>query len=59
MYFHCQTNLIDPFREIYPELEYHGNRAIVFDDGEKIPVKKIRHCILLALTYNIHKTKKI
>jgi hypothetical protein len=56
MYFHCQTNLVDTFREIYPELSYQGNRAIVFDESEKIPVKKIKHCILLALTYNLHKT---
>ena len=53
MYFHCQTSLVDTFRGIYPELTYQGNRAIVFDDNEKIPVKKIKHCILLALTYNL------
>jgi len=56
MYFHCQTNLADTFREIYPELNYQGNRAIIFDENEKIPVNKIRHCILLALTYNLNKT---
>ena len=53
LYFHCQTSLIDTFREIYPELTYQGNRAIVFDENEKIPVNKIKHCISLALTYNL------
>ena len=55
MYFHCQTSLVDTFREIYPELTYQGNRAIVFDVNEKIPISKIRHCVSLALTYNLHK----
>jgi len=53
MYFHCQTSLIDTFRGIYPELTYQGNRAIVFDENEKIPISKIRHCVSLALTYNL------
>ena len=58
MYFHCQTSLVDTFREIYPELRYQGNRAIVFNDNEKIPVKKIKHCVSLALTYNLDKPNK-
>ena len=55
MYFHCQTNLVETFRKIYPELTYQGNRAIVLNEKEKIPVKKIKRCILLALTYNLNK----
>ena len=55
MYFHCQTNLVETFRKIYPELTYQGNRAIMFNEKEKIPVKKIKRCILLALTYNLNK----
>ena len=53
MYFHCRTSLVDTFREIYPDLTYQGNRAIVFNDNEKIPVNKIKHCVSLALTYNL------
>ncbi|QQR54552.1 DUF1801 domain-containing protein [Candidatus Peregrinibacteria bacterium] len=53
IYFHCQTSLISTFREIYPQLRYQGNRAIVFDESEKIPVKELEHCILMALTYNL------
>lgn len=55
MYFHCQTSLIETFRTMYPELTYEGNRAIVFSEKEKIPVNKIKRCILLALTYNLDK----
>jgi hypothetical protein len=26
VYFHCQTDLVETFRELYPELRYSGNR---------------------------------
>lgn len=59
MYFHCQTRLMETFREIYPHmLTYEGNRAIVFDVTEKIPEQPLQHCIALALTYHLNKTRK-
>lgn len=31
MYFHCQTDLVETFRELYPDnLKFEGNRAIAF-----------------------------
>lgn len=56
MYFHCQTDLVATFRELYPaRLEYGGNRSILFDAAAKIPEKALRHCIGLALTYHTRK----
>jgi uncharacterized protein DUF1801 len=53
LYFHCQTNLLSTFRNIYPEtFTYEGNRAIVLHAGEALPEKPLRHCIALALTYH-------
>ncbi len=52
MYFHCQTDLVETFREIYPELRYGSNRSILLDAGEKLPEAALRHCIALALTYH-------
>ena len=53
MYFHCQTNLVETFRELYPtQMTYGGNRSILFRSGNKIPEKALRHCIGLALTYH-------
>ena len=57
VYFHCQTNLVETFRELYPELSYGGNRAILLDAGEKLPEAALRHCIALALTYHARKRK--
>ena len=56
MYFHCQTKLVDTFKELYRnELQFEGNRAIVFDLDGKIPQDILKHCILLALTYHRRK----
>lgn len=58
LYFNCKTQLIDTFREIYgKELNFEGNRAIVFDLREPLPKRIIKHCIKLALTY--HKVKHL
>jgi hypothetical protein len=59
LYFHCQTNLVETFREIYPELNYSGNRAILLDAAEKLPEAALRHCVGLALTYHLGKRKKL
>ncbi len=57
MYFHCQTNLIDSFKTIFPNVfTYDGNRAILFNKEDVIPVKELSLCVSLALTY--HRNKK-
>ena len=58
MYFICHTDLIATFRELYPELDYDGNRAILFGAREKIPEDALRHCISLALTYRGRRSRK-
>jgi hypothetical protein len=57
VFFHCQTNLVETFRERYPELSYNGNRAILLDAEKKLPEAKLRHCVALALTYHLAKRK--
>lgn len=57
MYFHCQTTLVDTFKERYPDrFEFGGNRALIFRVTKAIPVAPLRDCIALALTY--HRDKK-
>jgi hypothetical protein len=57
MYFHCQTTLVDTFREMFPRtFQFEGNRALIFDAASKIPAAQLRECIRLALTY--HQKKK-
>jgi hypothetical protein len=58
VYFHCQTDLVATFRELYPkELSYSGNRAVILDAEDEIPEAALRHCVALALTYHLRKRK--
>jgi hypothetical protein len=58
VYFHCQTDLVATFRELYPnELTTTGNRAIIFSADDAIPDAALRHCVALALTYHLRKRK--
>ena len=53
MYFHCQTNLIDCFRGWFPnDFTFEGNRALIFEAGEPVPVEALTVCITAALTYH-------
>ncbi len=54
--FNCQTSLISTFRELYgEEMNFDGNRAIVFSVRQKIPTEILKHCLSLALTYKQRK----
>ncbi len=58
MYVHCQTSLIETFRELYPDaLNYEGDRAVIFDSDKDAPEDIVRHCIALALTYHLRKVR--
>jgi hypothetical protein len=57
-YFHCQSGLIEQFRELYSDtFKYEGKRAIVFEAGDRVPERELRHCIALALTHHSRKKK--
>ncbi len=53
---HCQTSLVSEFRDMYPELEFDGNRSVIFAANTELPLETATHFISLALTY--HRRKK-
>jgi hypothetical protein len=58
VYFHCQTDLVETFRELYPtEMRYGGNRCILLNAEHDLPEAALRHCVALALTYHLRKGK--
>jgi Domain of unknown function (DU1801) len=58
VYFHCQTDLVETFRELYPkEFSYGGNRSILLNAKGEVPEAALRHCVALALTYHLNKRK--
>ncbi|GAB2688483.1 DUF1801 domain-containing protein [Aliiglaciecola aliphaticivorans] len=53
MYLHCQTKLIETFKELYSShLNFIGNRAISLPLNQPLPEKALSHCIELALKYH-------
>jgi len=57
LYFNCNTSLIETFKEVYGDIfTYEGNRSIVFNIDQTLPVKELAHCISLSLRYKKIKT---
>ena len=57
MYFHCQTNLIETFRTLFPnKFKFEGNRSIVFNENDDVPIEALSFCVAAALTY--HRAKR-
>jgi hypothetical protein len=53
VYFHCQTRLIETFKEIYrDEFDYEGKRAIVLPLNAAIEEGPLGHCLQMALKYH-------
>ena len=58
IYFTCSTNLVDGFREIYPDtFNFVGNREIHFRSEDQFPRQELGHCIAMALTHHLRKKK--
>lgn len=55
-YFNCKTTLVEEFKLLYPNIfRYQGNRAIIFEKGEKVNVEALKYCFYLSLTYKLRK----
>jgi Domain of unknown function (DU1801) len=53
VYFNCNTTLIETFKSLFPhDFKFEGNRAIVFDLDDTVPVDSLTFCIAAALTYH-------
>lgn len=58
LYFHCQTNLMETFRMMFPhDFTFEGNRALVFSLDDEIPQDLLAICIAASLTYHLKKRR--
>jgi Domain of unknown function (DU1801) len=56
LYFHCQSGLIETFKELYGEhFAFVGQRSIVFDKPPQLPNTMLAHCVALAFTHHLRK----
>jgi hypothetical protein len=58
MYFNCQTNLIETFRTVFSnDFKFEGNRALVFELEDKLPIDAVTMCVVASFTYHLNKRK--
>lgn len=58
LYFHCQTNLVETFRTLFPrDFVFLGNRGLLFEHSSPLPVDAVAVCIEAALTYHRNRRK--
>lgn len=55
IFVNCQTDLLARYRELYPKLDFDGDRAVRFPVDQPLPEGEIRHIVGLALTYHRRK----
>lgn len=54
VFAHCQTSIISDFREIFPTgFRFDGNRGVLFEPGEEVPLEALRLLVHGALTYHV------
>jgi GAF domain-containing protein len=52
VYVHCQTSLVEEWRQLFPHLTFGGNRSVHFRLDENLSGADIRFIISSALTYH-------
>lgn len=58
VYCHCQTQLIETFRALFPEdFEFEGNRGMHMGLDAPMPTDALRVCIEAALTYHLKRSQ--
>ena len=51
--------MVDSFKTMFPTtFRFEGNRALVFDERNEVPLEALRICIKMALTYHQKKYVK-
>ena len=56
MFVNCNTSLVETYRSMFSdELEFEGNRAVLFPVDSPLPEKPLKICIQMALRYHLDK----
>jgi len=59
VYFICTSGLVEEFRRSYEDvLKFKGNRAILLNVRDALPVRALEHCVGLALTHHLRKRRR-
>ena len=59
LFVHCQTNLVDTFRQMSPDsFRYEGSRVVIWDNLNELQIDLLKDFIELALTYHQRKRRE-
>ena len=59
LFVHCQTNLVDTFRQMSPDsFRYEGSRVVIWDNLNELQIDLLKDFIELALTYHLRKRRE-
>ncbi|MGM9483735.1 DUF1801 domain-containing protein [Roseateles sp. NT4] len=59
VYFNCQTTLVATFRQLFPhDFRFEGNRALVLDLAQRLPLDSLAFCIAASFTYHLNKASR-
>ena len=53
IYTHCQTSVMSDFKSIFSDLNFDGNRGLLFDKTQIPPETALEQLIKSALTYHL------
>ena len=57
VYFNCQTHLVESFRQMFPnDFRFEGNRALVLDLKQRLPVDSLSLCMAASFTYHLNRS---
>ena len=60
MFVNCQTSLLDTYREMFEGvLSFDGDRVVIFQLDDPLPVEAVRECVALALRYHADKKRRV
>ncbi len=58
LYVHCQTNLVNGWKERFSEFTFGGNRSVHFSSASETDLAQVKIMIAEALTYHRNKRRQ-
>jgi hypothetical protein len=59
VYFNCQTNLVESFRQMFPkDFRFEGNRALILDLKQEMPEDSLGFCVAASFSYHLKRARR-
>ncbi|GAA0781404.1 DUF1801 domain-containing protein [Roseibium denhamense] len=58
LFVSCNTTLVGDWRDLFPDLEFGGNRSVHFQAEKPLPEAQVRAMVTMAFTYHAAKSAR-